>query len=202
MIEIDFNAELRNVEEKLGSLKDKAPDVLRNALNTTARKVRKQIVKDAKGEYQLSDKSLLQATKAMKMTNARKGTLMAVLKSQGGVNDLMKFMVSPTTLARGELAPDSYIAQVLKGTGAKSLDYDPKPFITQFRSGHIAVVERVPGRKMVSNPEKDFIKKLLSPSVPHMLKNPEVQEKASEIMESELPRQIEKQIEKYLQKGR
>lgn len=202
MIEIDFNTELRDIERRLGELSDKAPDALRNALNATGRKIRRQIVKDAKGEYQLSEKSLLQATKAMKMTNAKKGNLKAVLRSEGEANDLMKFMVTPTSLARGELAPDSYLAQVLKGSGAKSLDYDPKPFITQFRSGHIAIVERVPGKKMRSNPEKDFIKKLLSPSVPHMLKNPEVQEKANTILASELPEQITKQINRYLERGR
>lgn len=201
MIYIDFDAELKRIEERLGNLGDKAPNALRNALNTTARKIRKQIVKDARGQYVLKDKKQLQATKAMKMSNAKPSNLVATLRSSGSSNELMNFLVSPESLSRGNNAPAVYAAQVLKASGTKSLDGDPKPFVTQFQSGHIAIVERVPGKRMRSNPKKEALKKLLSPSVPHMLKNKDVQAKANRMLMEELPDQIEKQIQKILAQG-
>ena len=53
VIHIDVEGELQKIIQQLNSLPDQiaAPNILKNALNATARKVRKQIVKDAKGQY-------------------------------------------------------------------------------------------------------------------------------------------------------
>lgn len=150
MIEINFDAELSEIEQKLGSLKDKAPKVLVASLNSAARRVRKQIVEDAKGEYEFKDKSLTSVGKALRMQRAKEGDLIVKLRSSGNVNDLMKFMVSPSEVLRGKDAPDSYAAKVLKDSARTSLTSKPKPFVTQFESGHIAIVQRVPGQYMRS----------------------------------------------------
>ena len=39
----------------------------------------------------------------------------------------------------------------------------------KYRSGHVTVGQRVPGKQMKSKPDKEFVKTLLSPSTPNML---------------------------------
>ena len=51
LIHIDVEEELQRIIQQLNRLPDQiaAPNILRNALNSTARKVRKQMVTDVKG---------------------------------------------------------------------------------------------------------------------------------------------------------
>ena len=65
MIHIDVEGELQKIIQRLNSLPDQiaAPNILKNALNATARKVRKQIVKDAKGQYAIKDTGILKDEK-------------------------------------------------------------------------------------------------------------------------------------------
>jgi hypothetical protein len=201
VVTTDLNGAMREIRARLGDMQDQAPNVLRNAINTTARKVRRKFVQTGKAEYQLSDTALLQATKAMQLRTAKKSDLTARLTSEGGMNDLMKFMVAPgTTLAHGINRPDYYMAHVLKSTGYVSLTGKPKPFVTQFKSGHIAIVVRVPGKTMKSDHSKTFIKKLLSPSVPHMLGNEKTREQAEALYDLLMPLEIEHQIDRVLSK--
>jgi|GEM_PF-2326255 len=191
--------QLAEIRKRLGDLESKAPSILMNALNATGRAVRKQIVMEAKNEYKITKSGMMTLNNAMPIAKrASRADLTVILKSEGPMNDLMSFMVSPKTISRGTVRPDSYMAQVLKAGGSKMLDGDPKPFVTQFRSGHIAIAVRVPGRKMVSDPSKDFIKKLLSPAVPHMLNNDDIQEKAQKMVEEILPQKIDALIAKTL----
>lgn len=198
IIQTDLDEALKKLRRQLGPLQEQAPAVLAKAVNDVARQVRKQIVKDARGEYVLQDATALHANKAMKLQGARKSKPEATIKAQGEMQDLMKFLVSPTALSRGAGRPGAYAAQVRKGGGIKALGGSPKPFVTQFRSGHIAIVTRVPGKTMKSNPKRTFIKKLLSPAVPHMLRNPEVQEEAERLVAQRLPTAVQKQVEKLL----
>ena len=64
MIHIDVEGELQKIIQRLNSLPDQiaAPNVLASALNTAGRKVRKQIVKDARGVYALKKKKVLTDT--------------------------------------------------------------------------------------------------------------------------------------------
>lgn len=197
-ITTDMNAELAALEMRLGKLKNDAPSVLVKAVNDVARKVRRQIIKDVKGEYVFQDKEKLKAQTALKMKSARKNRIEATLKSRGPMQDLAKFLVSPKTISRGMEHPPLYKAQVQKRSGLKALDGNPKPFITQFKSEHIAVAVRVPGKKMKKNPHRTFIKKLLSPAVPHMLGNPDIQAAAQAMVGDLLPQAVQKQIDKLL----
>ena len=63
-----------------------------------------------------------------------------------------------------------------------------------FASGHTAIVQR-------RGPERLPVKKLLSPSVPHMLNNEEVRAKAAAMTYDILQQEIEKQIEKVWAKS-
>ena len=59
VLQIDTDEELARVMRQLKTLPQQlgAPNVLKNALNSTARKVRRQIIKDSKGRYALKENS-------------------------------------------------------------------------------------------------------------------------------------------------
>ena len=199
-VTIDADVQLRRIEASLGELSSKAPTVLTKALNSTARAVRKQLSKDMKQRYQLTkDKGRLNATKAAKIKNATRSSMTATIRSTGQKNDLMDFFVNPTAVLHGK-GDVAYLAGVLKssrkhltGTGGTS-----KPFVVQFQSGHIAIVERVIGKPMVRNPKKEFLQKLLSPAVPHMMFREEEREIAVDIVDEKLSDMIDMHVQKTL----
>lgn len=191
---IDVDKQIDEIEKMLGNLSNKAPAIMKNALNSVARQVRKSIVKDAQGEYEMSAKmkAKMKATKAASVKSATANRMMATILSVGSMSDLMEFMVTPTAISNGQ-SPSGYAAKVLKSSGLKHLNGDPKPFITQFQSGHIAIVTRLSQNRLP-------VKKLLSPSVPHMLNNDKVREEAEALTYQLLPNEIEKQIDKLLKR--
>lgn len=207
-LDLDMDKMLLDIQRRLGDMKSDAPKVLAQAVNAAARSVRKQIVKDAKGEYALSGKAkaMLSATKALQLKTAKKSNMEATLTSKGAMNELMDFVVSPNSLAVWKDRPAGLQGQVKKKSSPKPLQIGSiKAFITRFSSGHIAVVERVPGKYMApnvgkyGNTRKQALKKLLSPSVPHMLRNPDIQENARTLVGQELPGYVEKYIAKKLE---
>lgn len=187
-IEIDADTEIRKIIGQLDGLRNQigAPKLLKNALNSTARKVRKQFVKDAQGRYAVKDKSIFKREDqgAPKLYTASPASLTATIASKGPMQDIMSFLTRPN-LGTGAAA-----AQVLNSGSLKPLELEGlKAFVTQFASGHVAIVQR-------RGPERLPVKNLLSPSVPHMLGNEEVREQAEEmayeILQSEIDRQIQR----------
>ena len=194
-IEIDTEAQLAAIIRKLDSLPDKiaAPNILKNAINATARKVRKQITKDAAGVYAIKDKAIL-----------KQKDLTATIRSRGPMQDIMAFMTRPNT-ATGAAA-----AQVLQSGSMKLLEANGlKAFVTTFASGHTAIVQRHPpaeystgrgsrSQKYGERADMTKIKKLLSPAVPHMLGNEEVMAQAEQMTFSVLEAEVQKRIDKTL----
>lgn len=188
IIEIDADTEIRKIIGQLDGLRNQigAPKLLKNALNSTARKVRKQFVKDAQGRYAVKDKSIFKKEDqgAPKLYTASPTNLTATIVSKGPMQDIMSFLTRPN-MGTGAAA-----AQVLNSGSLKPLELEGlKAFVTRFASGHVAIVQR-------RGPERLPVKKLLSPSVPHMLGNEEVREQAEEmtyeILQSEIDRQIQR----------
>lgn len=207
-IYIDTDSELRAVERTLQEFSQKAPTVLTKALNSTAREVRKQLSKDMKHRYNLTkDKGRLNATKAAKIKNATQGNMAAQIKSVGQKLDLMDLYVNPRSINNGNVDV-FYHAGVLKknrkplGAYHGFIYSTSKPFVVQFKSKHIAIVERVIGRPMDSNPKKEFLQKLLSPAVPHMMFREEERDIAAKIVTDRLQREIDKFAQKTLDKMR
>jgi hypothetical protein len=206
IIEIDTDAEIAAIIAKLNKLPDMiaAPSILKNALNATARKVRRQMVKDAEGHYAIKDKGILkdESEGAPKVLNASASDLTATVFSKGPMQDIMSFMTSPNT-ETGAAA-----AQVLSSGSMKPLELgELKAFVVKFASGHVAIVQRRPpaeyskGRdaraeKYGEGADMTKIKKLLSPSVPHMLGNEEVRAQAEKLTYAILQAEIQKRIEK------
>lgn len=193
MIRIDVEGELQKIIQQLNSLPDQiaAPNILKNAINSTARKVRKQLVKDAKGEYAIKDTTILkdESQGAPKVLTATTANMSAAVRSRGPMQDIMAFMTRPNTKT-GAAA-----AQVLASGGMKPLEMGGlKAFVTKFASGHVAIVQRKGADRLP-------VKKLLSPAVPFMLGNETVREKAETLAYETLQSEIDKRIQKVLGKA-
>jgi hypothetical protein len=211
LIRIDVEEELQRIIAQLDRLQDQvaAPNLLKNALNATARKVRKQIVKDAKGQYAIKDTGILKDEKqgAPKVLTATAASMSAAVRSRGPMQDIMAFMTRPNQ-GTGAAA-----AQVLASGGMKPLEKgNLKAFVTTFASGHTAIVQRDPPKQYGSgrsaragrygaNADMTRIKKLLSPAVPFMLGNETVRGQAEALAYETLQAEIDKRIAKVLGKA-
>ena len=165
VLQIDTDEELARVMRQLKTLPQQlgAPNVLKNALNSTARKVRRQIIKE--------------------ILSASASTLEAAVLAKGPMRDIMDFMTQPNTDTAAAAA------KVLNSGAMKPLEAGGlKAFITTFRSGHTAIVQR-------RGAERLPVKKLLSPAVPHMMGNEEVRAEAEALAYETLQREIGKRIE-------
>lgn len=207
-IRIDVEEELKKIISQLGTLQAQiaAPNILKNALNATARKVRKQIVKDAKGEYAIKNSKILkdESQGAPKVLAATPSNLTAAIQSRGPMQDLMAFMTKPNQ-GTGAAA-----AQVMASGGLKTLEVDGlKAFVATFASGHTAIVQRHPpgeysdgknarAAKYGAGADMTKLKKLLGPAVPHMLGNETVREQAETLTYATLEQEIQKRIDKVL----
>ena len=187
---IDADGENEKIIQRLDKIKDRlgAPDSLQKAVKTTAQKVRRQIVKDAKGHYALTDESGLKnrSKGAPKVSSSKGAEISSTIISKGPMQDIMAFLTQPNTKT-GAAA-----AQVLNDSAPKKLEKgDLKAFVTRFANGHVAIVQR-------KGPERLPVKKLLSPAVPHMLGNDIVRAKATAMAYDLLQAEIEKHIAKVL----
>ena len=193
MIRIDVEGELEKIIQRLNRLPDQiaAPNILKNAINSTARKVRKQLVKDAKGEYAVKNTKALkdESQGGPKVLTATTANMSAAIQSRGPMQDIMAFMTRPNTKT-GAAA-----AKVLASGGMKPLEMgDLKAFVTKFASGHVAIVQR-------KGAERLPVKKLLSPAVPLMLGNETVRNQAEVLAYEILQGEIDKRIQKVLGKA-
>ena len=171
MIYIDVSDSINSLEKKLDSLGDKSTDVVKKAINLTAKSARKDLEREAKNRYVIKTGGF---NRSMKIKSATKGNLVATISSQGKALEIKDFRVSPASYTTGSSRPIVTKGKVLKSSKMKNLEKDNvKAFVAKFKSGHVAVVERVPGKRMKSNPQKEFLRKLLSPSIPSMLGNEE-----------------------------
>jgi len=187
VIQIDTDAELEKIIGQLHSLPDRlaAPGLLKNALNAAARKVRKQMLADVRERYAVSKAKILRdkSQGAPQVFTASPSDLSAAIRSRGQMQDLMAFAVRPNT--RTEAAK----GHVLASTSLKDLEINGlKAFLTTFASGHRAVVQR-------RSPDRRDIKKLQSPSVPHMLGNPAVLGHAEDTAYALLQAEIHKRVQ-------
>ena len=141
LIRIDVEEELQKIIQQMNSLPDQiaAPNILRNALNATARKVRRQMVSDVKGEYAIKNTKALRdvAQGGPKVLTASSANLSAAIRSRGPMQDIMSFMT------RANTKTGAARAKILSSGSLKPLEMDDlKAFVTTFASGHTAIVQR------------------------------------------------------------
>jgi len=194
---------LREIESVLGMTKDKSRIILKTALNNAVRQVEGGMEEGTRKKYRFS-KGKAQIRRANSVKKANVGMLSAELKARGPVNELLEYHVNPMLYLPGGGYPEWYKARVLRGGKLHKIALRPwaggdqyKGFMIRYRSGHYALAQRIPGKRMRSKPGKEAVKSLLSISTP---KAEEVvyREEIADEMYGILMKNIQEQMERFL----
>ena len=133
IIQIDVDGEIAKMVSQLHSLPDQiaSPQILRNALNSVARKVRKQMVQDVKSEYAVTKQKILRGKTqgAPQVLTASPSSLSAVIRSRGPMQDILSFKTRPNT------ADSAASAQIMASGNLKPLEtHGLKAYLSTFAS--------------------------------------------------------------------
>ena len=162
---------IKQIEKDLDGLTKSKGAVIKTAVNNTAKKAQKLLAQKASKEYagKIARQSAVLSGSDIK--KATTGNLSALIKFKSPVHEIKEFHVSSLAISRttyrsnGKRGGKKIKGNVLKGS-PKQLEH---AFVVQFKSGHISVVSRVTGSKMPSDPKKEKLRKLLSPSYKVMI---------------------------------
>jgi hypothetical protein len=188
---VDDNGMVQAIANQLGEYADKAPTVLKQALNATAKDARSMLAEQAKDIY-IVQKSKF--NKAMTIKNASARKLEALIVTAGAPLELIDFKANPKQPSTGVDRPDVVMGKVLVKSSLKRLEMgNLKAFVAKFKSGHVSIVQR-------RGPERLPVKKLLSPSIPKMVGNEEqvygkVEPKIAELLDANIRKYISKTLE-------
>lgn len=201
---------LSKIRKELGSLKAKAPSVLRGAINKAAVQTKKALVSDAKSTYTVASSSqdssktttpVASTAKTFKLYRASTQNLSAKLRTNGPMNELGRFKVAPRTIAneKGVKRPKFYKAQVRKDSGGLHAlnQSDNKPFWVRFKSGHQALVVRSLTKTMRDG-KSPALEKLLGPSNAQIYGKQENVEKIAKTYYPALEQAIAEAVKKTL----
>lgn len=197
---------LHEIEAALGMAKDKSTMVLRTAINNTAKETMTLLVNEANKEYQIRQTSKIKKTLDFKGATTKK--LVATITSEGRVNELYNFMVKPRTYIRGGGVQGGYDAHTKRGAAYQNIflkqnaaaDEDKyRAFVVKYKNGHRTLAQRRPGKRMKSDPSKEFLKTLFAPSIPNILGDEKgVYGIVEPQMYDMLQQNIQEQIHRYL----
>jgi hypothetical protein len=188
---IDDNGMVQTIANQLGEYADKAPTVLKQALNATAKDARSMLAEQAKDIYVVQKSKF---NKAMTIKNASARKLEALIVTAGAPLELIDFKANPKKPSTGVDRPDVVMGKVLVKSSLKRLEMgNLKAFVAKFKSGHVSIVQR-------RGPERLPVKKLLSPSIPKMVGNEEqvygkVEPKIAELLDANIRKYISKTLE-------
>lgn len=191
---------IKDIESKLDVLGKSKESVLKTAVNNTAKKAQSLLAQKAAGTYSGSTSRKGAIMSRSSIIKASTGNPMATIKFKSPVHEIKEFHVSSLAVSKttyrknGQRGGRKIKGNVLKGS-PKALDH---AFVVQFKSGHVAVVSRVPGSKMKSNPKKEKLKKLLSPSDKVMIGGDRVYGTSQDEIAELLNEQVKKVLEKAL----
>lgn len=195
---------LEEIEAALGKAKDKSKYVLRAAINNAAKEVEKRMAAGAGKRYARQQGGMRPYRQINTTRKAKIGNLAAIIEAKDGPSDLYDYKMNDRTYYPGSRGAPSWIkskqlkSSRLQKLSARTSGSDKyKAFVVQYKSGHLAIAERVPGSHMKGKPEKEAIRSLYATSKP----------KAEEIvfkksidpdMHGILMRSIQAQIERFL----
>lgn len=188
---IDDKGMVETIARQLGEYHDKAPTVLKQALNATAKDARSMLANQAKDIYVVQKSKF---NKAMTIKNASARKLEALIVTAGAPLELIDFKTNPKKPPTDAERPDVTTGKVLVKSSLKRLEMgDLKAFVARFKSGHVSIVQR-------RGPERLPLRKLLSPSIPKMIGNEqqvygEVQPKIAELLDANIRKYIKKTVE-------
>lgn len=188
---------IRQIEKQLDAISNKNKEsVLKTAVNNTAKKAQSLLAQKAAAEYsgKKSRKGVIMAASSIKKATTSGPSATITFKSP--VHEIKEFHVSSLDISKttfrkdGKRGGKNIKGNVLKGS-PKKLDY---AFVVRFKSGHVAVVSRIPGTQMKSNPKKEKLRKLLSPSYKVMVGGAKVYD----AMEPDIKKVLSEEISKII----
>ena len=192
VVVIDDKGMIQNISKKLGEYHDKAPVVLKQALNATAKDARSMLAEQAKKIYAIQKSRF---NKAMTIQNASVRKMEAQITATGAPLELSDFRVTSKKPATGTQRPKIIKGKVLVSNSMKPLEVGGiKAFVAQFASGHVSIVQRRGAARLP-------VKKLFSPSIPKMIGNEgkvygKIRPKISRLLKDNIRKYIAKTIEK------
>lgn len=140
-VEVD-EAMLKAVKLKLKNLKSKAPRVLKNAVNATARDAKKDLAAKAKQTYVIKTAKF---KKAIKQKNATIAKPVAILRVSGKPQPLINFQTkanTPELAAKAKGRRDRKLKELISSKGQKA-------FIASFKMGGKTMMLRI--KKLIKN---------------------------------------------------
>lgn len=173
MIEFGIDeVSLSRVRAKLLLFENQVPNVIKRALNATARDAKTTLAEKARETYAVKSPKF---KKAIGQKNATASNLVATLKITGKATALSDFKYrrhSGGASAKGKLYKDGSLKDL-------SLNDKLKAFVVKYHSGHVAVVRRDPPNKYTNGISKrkgtggdtTKLKEFYSPSIPRMIGN-------------------------------
>lgn len=192
--------DLTEIERALGMQKDKSKQVLKAAINDTVKETDKLLATEANKRY------YIKKTKVKKTLSKKKATvskLEGLVTSTGGANELYDYKVTPRAYNPHNRPKAGHKGNVNRMNQAKNLYLRPgqkdqyKAFVAKYKSGHVAIAQRVPGTRMRHEPNKEALKNLLSLSTPKLLGE---EQGVYGVVEPQMYDILEQSIERELQR--
>lgn len=200
------DAELQRVQEQLGELKDKAPNIIARALNRSVSNLKATIPKVVRQDYHVKAGAVKETLDAF-TANASK--LEAQVKSKGKLLGLNKFKVSPGTVNPNRKS-QLKIAVKKDGTklipGAFNANLNGIKVFKRTKSKVVPSKGTYKGRVVKRGPRKGKqllraeIERKFGPSVPQMIGNQENVEKINQSAYVTYEKNINHDINRLLSK--
>lgn len=218
LIQFEYDERLLSaIEKALGNLKGESRNVLKRAVNITARQAKADLADKARETYVVKKTRF---TKAMRTKNATQAKPEATIHVTGKQMELYEFKSSPARARPGKARPDVVKAKVLLSRSLRPLQKgDLKAFLVTFdnnkprkkKDGTVREAANGQGKAQKKNhttiaqrqgASRFPIKKLLSNSIPKMIGS---QKRVYGVVEpniyQNLMKNIRAEIDRVLEKG-
>lgn len=188
---------IAGINRRLGELHGKSPSILKKEINNAAAQMKKSLSREAKKKYVNTDVGMFRD--AMDVKKAAVGKLAAVIEAKGHPESLIKFQTSGGTDGQSVSAKVFRESKLEELTNTKAQP-NIKAFITKFKNGHVAVVQRTEKGKIPASSKlgRRYIRELKGPSIPHMLGLRSLPETAKEDTLEQLHRNLDNHVAKML----
>ena len=132
--------EIAKINRRLREMQGKSPSILKKEINKAAEQMKKSLSREAKKKYVNTNVDMFRQD--MDISKATVGSPVAVITAKGRPRSLVKFQIT------GGVEGESVSAKVFRKSPLEELintkaQPNIKSFITRFKSGRVAVVQRV-----------------------------------------------------------
>lgn len=198
-VEVDKKM-LDEIEKACTDMERNYKQLMKKSINAAGKEIQKLAIKEDTERYAFKKKSTVK--EGVKEEKATAGNLEYIINAVNERLEIGDYHVS--NMKPGRRPKKGINGKVLEKNASKTLKSDGVlAFVTQFESGHIAVVVRVPGKTYANPAERESkgwdttkIEKLLSPSVHKSLKHsfPYKEKEAYKILLEEISKNLNKTL--------